>query len=200
MGQIKSIIMLALEPDFSKVESGEVEPYRVCVPDLKFAELKAFFDDEVQAGFKVDLRIADDYLDWASLEVSKTTNVGIHGLLDYCAKSVMASPPKKGQSGVIDVSKAWAAGPLLPDRSMCAPPKVVFLAASAASIINMGIWIHTLQSACGDFEKKKGMSSSIRQELERFFGLPFLPCAMVSHQSAVTPAQLKSAMSRTILR
>jgi hypothetical protein len=114
----KSIVLIGLEPDFSEVEKGTVEAYRVNVPALKFGELKGFFDREVDAGCKVDLRIANDYLDFGSVELSKMTGQGIDKLLAYCVSVIKTSPPAKGQAKLIDVSQGWSSinSFILPER------------------------------------------------------------------------------------
>lgn len=199
MAQIKSVIMLMLQPDMSEVESGRAEPYRIAIPELKFGDLKSFFDQEINAGCKIELKVADDYLDLASLEATKMAGGNIQALLQYCATAVSASPPKKGQAKVLDVSKAWTAGPLLPDRIHAAPPRVIFLEASASSIVNMGIWIDTVQKSLGNFQNQSGMRPSMKKGLEDFFGVPFLPYGMISHQPAVSPDQIKRALRGTLL-
>jgi hypothetical protein len=171
----------------------------VNVPDLKFGELKDFFDQNVCAGCKVDLRIANDYLDVGSVEFSKITGQLMEGLLAYCAKVVKDSPPMRGQAKVIDVSKGWSEDFIIPERHNAPPPAVIFLEASASSIINLGLWINELQNLLGDSEKGVEMNSDLNKFLQKFFGMPFKPCAMVSHQSSATPSDLKKALGRTIL-
>lgn len=199
MAKIKSIIMLMIEPDMSEVESGHATPYKISIPDLRFDELKALIDDQIDAGCKIDLKMANDYLDLASLEVVKLSGGNIQALLQYCATAVSASPPKKGQANVLDVSKAWAEGPLLSDRANAAPPRVLFFEASASSIVNMGVWIDTAQKAMGDFQSKTGMKPTIKDGLEKFFGVPLIPCGMISHQSAATTDQIRKAVRGTLL-
>lgn len=198
MAQIKSVIMLMLQPDMSEVESGRVEPFRIAIPELKFGDLKSFFDQEINAGCKIELKVANDYLDLASLEATKMSGGNIQVLLQYCATAVSVSPPKKGQAKVLDVAKAWADGPFLEDRSHAAPPRVIFLEASASSIVNMGIWIDTIQKAVGSFQNQSGMRPSMKKGLEAFFGVPFLPYGMISHQPSVSSEQIKRALRGTL--
>jgi hypothetical protein len=198
MGLVKTCVLIAIEADFAAVENNSVAPYKIDIPKLSFLAIKEYFDAEVSAGCKIDLRVANDYLDWASLELSKRQG-GIQNLLDQCANGVKKSPPKRGQAKIIDVAKAWGEIQILPDREKAAPPSVFFLEASASSIINLGIWIGEVQRICGDFSSKKGMDKGFNKFLNDFFGAPFKPGAMISHQSMATPEQIRQAMGRSIL-
>jgi hypothetical protein len=87
----KLVIAIALEPELSSVESSPDPAYRVNIPRLNFNELAQFLEQEVQSGNKVSVRLANDYIDIATLHLA-------HSMLEeisyFCAQSV-GSPTAK---------------------------------------------------------------------------------------------------------
>jgi hypothetical protein len=183
----KLVIAIALEPDLSRVETGQVEAYRVNIPTLNFNELAQFLEQEVHSEDKVSVRFANDYIDIATLHLA-------HAMLEeisyFCAQSVGSDSAKLSRNNEIDIRDQWSEYMPVEDRAIAPPPGIVFFTVEGNSIPTVGIWLTVLYDAFGhdwrsESQKKPPkntpMQPHVKQRLESFFGLPFLPTASVTN-------------------
>lgn len=184
MSKPKLIFAVSLEPDFTRVESGEIEPYRVNIPSLDFNELAELLERQVKSGDKVSVRCANDYLDIVTLH-------GAEGLLDqlslYCKHTVGEACSKPAKSKTIDVSSLWADKFPVQDRSEASPPGILFFTVTGSSIVTVGVWMTVLHDCFGRHRsgnpdtENEPMDTSLKEGFERFFGMPFRPVGVVTN-------------------
>lgn len=188
MSKPKLVFAVILEPDFSKVESGEVEQYHVDVPALDFNELAELLEKEVSSGDKVSVRCANDYLDIVTLQ-------GAEPLLDqlslYCKHTVGVASSKPRKLKAIDISDEWAEKFPVLARAEAPPPGILFFTVTGSSIVTVGVWMSVLhmcfgrhRSAQPDVENDP-MKPSLKEGFERFFGMPFREVATVTNLGPV---------------
>ncbi|WP_408601907.1 hypothetical protein [Pseudomonas sp. PLMAX] len=188
MSKPKLVFAVILEPDFSKVESGEVDQYHVNVPALDFNELAQLLEKEVVSGDKVSVRCANDYLDIVTLQ-------GAEPVLDqlslYCKHTVGAASSKTSKFGTIDISDEWAEKIPVLDRASAPPPGILFFTVTGNSIVTVGVWMSVLHMCFGRHRSAKPdvenepMNSALQAGFERFFGMPFRPVATVTNLGPV---------------
>lgn len=187
MPKPKLVIAIALEPDLSRVDSGEVDPYRVNIPSLNFNELALFLEEEVQSGNKISIHFANDYLDIATLHLAHSS---LEEISYFCTQSVGSPSAKRSKNKEIDIRDQWCEYLPVEDRAMAPPPGILFFTVEGSSMVTVGVWLTVLYDTFGhDWRsesqrktpKNMPIQPHVRQKLESFFGLPFLPTTSVSN-------------------
>lgn len=192
MSKQKLVFAIALEPDFTKVEAGEVEAYRINIPSLDFHELAELLERVVQSGDKVSVRCANDYLDIVTLQAALPV---IDQLSLYCKHTVGEASSKPRKNKAIDVSTQWTEKFPVMDRTEAPPPGILFFTVTGSSIVTVGVWMSVLQMCFGldrmkmlqgeRDAKRNPMYPPLRAGFERFFYMPFRPEASLTNLGPV---------------
>jgi hypothetical protein len=193
MSKPKLVFAIALEPDFTKVDAGEVDPYYINIPSLDFNVLAELLEKEVKSGDKVDVRCANDYLDIVTLEAALPV---INQLSQYCKHTVGESSSRPRKNKAIDVSSQWSEKFPVMDRSEAPPPGILFFTVTGSTIVTVGVWMHVLQLCFGTDRMKmlqgerdappSPMYPPLKAGFERFFGMPFRPEASLTNLGPVS--------------
>lgn len=182
MSKTRLFFAVSLEPDFTKVDAGETEPYRVNVPALDFNELAELLEREVKSVDKISVRCANDYLDIVTLHGAESR---LNEVTVYCKHTIAEACSKPHKGKAIDIRGLWSERLPVLDRSEAAPPGMLFFAVSGSSLVSLGVWMTALQMCFGrarfsnDEADNNPMHPPIKAGIEGFFGMPFKPIAYV---------------------
>lgn len=177
----KIVVGLRVLMDFNHYVNSGVQPPWLNIPELNFGPFARMLESRYHE--KVSVRMADDYVDVASLIHFPDDDQFVRGAAKSLGQVLLNNSSRPSKNHTVAVSEEWKQIIPMQPRDFAPPPAWIFFVVSGSTDVVAGSWVASLRMDYGDDvigrmagrpESNISMPRTIKEELEKCLGIKLL--------------------------